>query len=255
MARRQARWERRSMYGPPNPLSGAIIGLLLIAAGGLFLLRNLGIFYFASLWNYWPVILVALGLTKLVAPRSGHDFVPGAILTILGSIFLLRNLGYIRGSIGGFIWSGALIAIGAALLMRHLYGPDWFGGGGSSAGIADSSASDAKKLRLDVVFGGVNRKFVSQEFEGGKISVLFAGANIDLREANIQQAETVINADAVFGGIDLKVPDTWLVEARGSGLFGGYEDLTHHPTQTGTTPPPRVIVKGGALFGGVTVRN
>lgn len=259
--RRQEREARRQEWldrhqRPANPLGGAIIGLFLIAVGGLFLLRNLGIFYFDNVWDYWPVILIALGLSKLVTPRSGHDVIPGAVLMMLGAIFLLRNLGFIHGNIGGFIWSGALIAVGAAMLMRHLYGPDWFGGGRQvDSGIVDSSNSDARKLHLDMLFGGVNRKITSQEFEGGKISVLFGGANIDLREANTQKAEIVINADAVFGGIDLKVPGTWLIDARGSGVFGGYSDQTHHPAQTGPNPPPRVIVKGSAVFGGVNVRN
>jgi len=257
-ARRQEWRERHNR--PANPMGGAIIGLFLIAAGGMFLLRNLGIVYFDNIWSYWPLILIALGLSKLVAPRGGHDFIPGAVLTMVGAIFLFRNLGYIHGNIGGFIWSGALIAVGAALLMRHLYGPDWFGcspgsGAGISAGLNDTSGSDAKKLQADVIFSGIDRKFVSQEFEGGRVAVLFGGANIDLRQTNTQRPEIVINADAVFGGVDIKIPDTWMADVRGSGVFGSYEDQTHHPAQTGTNPPPRLIVKGGAVFGGVTVRN
>ncbi len=259
--RHQARRERRQFGVNRNPLGGAIIGLFLIAGGGLFLLRNLGIMYFDNLSDYWPLILIAWGVSQLATARGGHVVIPGVGLTVLGSIFLLRNLGYIHGNIGGFIWSGMLIALGAALLMRNLYGPDWWGGGqsvggtSSSAGLSDASESDARKIQADVIFGGINRKFVSQTFEGGRISVVFAGADIDLRGANTQQTEMVINADAVFGGVDLKVPDTWLVDVRGSGVFGSYEDLTHHPSQTGTTTSPRLIVKGGAVFGGVTVRN
>lgn len=254
--RRQERWDRRQMRAYHNPMSGAIWGLALIGIGGLFLLRNMGILYFDNIWQYWPVILIALGVSKLIA--GGHFVIPGAVLTVIGSIFLLRNLDIID-NVGSYLWPAILIATGAAMLMRHIYGPDWFGGGHpgdpSAPGIYDSSGSDARKLRLDVVFGGMNRKFVSQEFEGGKISVLFGGADIDLRGANTQQPEITINADAVFGGIDLKVPDTWLVDVRGSGVFGGYEDQTHHPAQTGAARPPKLIVKGGAVFGGVSVRN
>ena len=262
-ARHQARRERRQFGPHHNPFGGAILGLLLIGAGGLFLLRNMGIFYVDDLWNYlWPGMMIAFGLSFFVTSRGSFNIIPGAVLTVIGSSFLLRNLGYIHGNVGGFIWPGILIAVGGSMLMRHLYGPDWFGGGSepvgvnaSSAGLSDASASDAKKIQADVIFGGINRKFVSQSFEGGRISVVFAGADIDLRGANTQQAEVVINADAVFGGVDLKVPDTWLVDVRGSGVFGSYEDMTHHPAQTGPNPPPRLVVKGGAVFGGVTVRN
>lgn len=256
--RQQERFERRHARGYSNPLSGAIWGLALIGIGGLFLLRNMGILFFDNIWSYWPVILIALGVSKLIA--GGHSVIPGAVLTAIGSIFLLRNLDIIHGNIGSYIWPAILIAVGSSMLMRHLYGPDWFGGGdrgeaGLSAGRTDSGGSDARKLNADVIFGGIDRKFVSQEFEGGRVAVVFGGANIDLREANTQRPDIVIKADAVFGGVDLKVPDTWLVDLRGSGVFGSYEDQTHHPAQAGATPPPRLIVKGGAVFGGVTVRN
>lgn len=250
------------MRGPSNPLGGAIIGLAMIGIGGLFLLRNMGIFYFDNIWSFWPVILIALGLSKLVAGGGNYNLIPGAVLTTIGSLLLLRNFGYLHGSIGGYIWPAILIAVGASMLMRHLYGPDWFGGSGGFGGgwgtnteRSDSGGSDAKRFQADVVFGGVNRKLVSQEFEGGKVTVIFGGADIDLRGANIQRPEITIHADAVFGGVDLKVPDTWLVEVRGSGVFGGYEDRTHRPARMGETPPPKLIVKGSAVFGGVTVRN
>jgi hypothetical protein len=40
---------------------------------------------------------------------------------------------------------------------------------------------------------------------------------------------------------------------RGAGVFGGYSDQTIHPPITSETK--RLIVKGGAVFGGVTFKN
>jgi hypothetical protein len=40
---------------------------------------------------------------------------------------------------------------------------------------------------------------------------------------------------------------------RGGGVFGGFSDHTMHPPLTPETK--RLIVKGGAVFGGVTVKN
>jgi hypothetical protein len=72
----------------------------------------------------------------------------------------------------------------------------------------------------------------------------------------MQRPEITLHADAVFGGIDLIVPEAWQVEMRGSGFFGGYEDRTHRPVpNVSGAPHPKLIVKGGAVFGGVTVRN
>jgi len=45
------------------------------------------------------------------------------------------------------------------------------------------------------------------------------------------------------------------VEIRGSGVFGGFVDQTQHPDRTLNPNPKRLIVKGDAVFGGVTIKN
>ncbi|MEO8100363.1 MAG: DUF5668 domain-containing protein [Acidobacteriota bacterium] len=257
-ARRQQRWEQRRSGTGPNPMGGILFGLLLIGGGLLFLLRNLGIVYFDNIWDYWPVILIVIGGSKLASPRGTHEVASGLIVGGLGVLFLLRNLGIIYGNVWGFIWPAFFIAIGLSLLFRNMYGPDWWTGGTSGAPASSGLNADfstADRLTVDAIFGGVNRKIVSQAFDGGRISVVFGGAEIDLRGAAMQKPEIVIHADAVFGGVDLKVPDHWQVEVRGSGIFGGYDDKTHRPAQPAAGLAPKLIVKGGAVFGGVTVRN
>lgn len=253
--RRQERWQRRqdrwASYGRPNPLGGAIFGLLLIGGGTLFLLRNLGIVYFDNIWQYWPVILIAIGGSKLVAPRHSGEFTSGIVLTGIGAIFLLRNLGILYGNVWGYIWPAVFIFIGARMLLRHTTGSDW-----PPAGVSTVGDSDANVLKADALFGGIQHKSVSQAFEGGRVSVMFGGAEIDLRGATMARPEITLNADAMFGGIEIKVPEGWQIDVRGSGMFGGYEDKTHHPAPTVNGPlPPKLIVKGSAIFGGVSVRN
>ena len=97
----------------------------------------------------------------------------------------------------------------------------------------------------------MNRRNISQDFEGGRISVVFGEVTVDLTGAASKLAEVVIQADAVFGSVNLRVPSTWDVDVRGSGVFGGYVNQTHRPAVPGT----RCVVRGGAVFGGVTVSN
>ncbi len=258
--RQRERWERRQerrdarggIYGP-NPLGGVVFGLILIGGGLMFLLRNLGVIYFENIWQYWPVILIVIGASKVAAPRHPGQILPGVILIGVGVIFLLRTLGIIYGNIWGYIWPAFFICIGVSMLMRNLYGPN---AGVGDSGIIDESGSSENVLKADVVFGGIQKRVQSQAFEGGSVTVFFGGANIDLRGAAVQRPEIVVNADVVFGGVELKVPETWQVEVRGSGFFGGYDDRTHRPAPNVAGPNlPRVIVRGSALFGGVTVRN
>jgi hypothetical protein len=238
-------------------MGGMIFGLILIGGGLMFLLRNLGILYFDNIWQYWPVILIAIGASKIAFPRHPGQIVPGVILTAIGGVFLLRSLGIIYGNVWGYIWPAFFIAVGLSLLLRNMTGAGWGGGSPIIGGVGgDVGTSDANSIKADTIFGGIERKIVSQAFEGGRISVLFGGANIDLRGAALAAPEVVLHADAVFGGIDLKVPESWVVEMRGSGVFGGYEDRSHRPApKVSGEPHPKLIVKGSAVFGGVTVRN
>src|SRR5512135_1738514 len=122
---RQERWaQRRDACGGPNATGGMIIGLGVIAVGVLFLLRNVGILYFDDIWQYWPVILILVGISKLANTHSASQVTSGLIIGGIGTIFLLRNLGYIYGDIWEYIWPGVLIAVGLMILVRHLEGRD-----------------------------------------------------------------------------------------------------------------------------------
>ena len=242
-----------------NPLQGVVWGLLFIGGGLLFLLRNLGIVYFNNIGQYWPVILLAIGGAKLVAARRGFEGIGALWFIVPGAIFLGRNFGLFPYNVWSYVWPAVIIAVGLSLLLKHLYGPDWWGGGrppqdmpaADAAGPAPAG-SGGNQLHAETIFSSVERVIASQEFEGGTVSGVFGSADIDLRAAATKKPVITVQADSVFGSIDLKVPSTWQTEVRGSGVFGSYEDYTHKPA---AADAPKLIVRGGAVFGGVTVRN
>jgi hypothetical protein len=62
-----------------------------------------------------------------------------------------------------------------------------------------------------------------------------------------------MEANALFGGVDIRVPDSWGVSIRGVGIFGGFDDLSRaRDPQPGK---PTLVVTGTAMFGGVSVKN
>src|SRR5882724_11548890 len=82
MERRQERRARGGgMCGGSNATGGMIIGHGVIAVGVLFLLRNVGIVYFDDLWQFWPVILIVVGLSKLSNPHSASNVVSAIIIS------------------------------------------------------------------------------------------------------------------------------------------------------------------------------
>jgi len=263
MEQRQERWARRgNLCGGSNATGGMIIGLAVIAVGVLFLLRNVGIVYFDDIWQYWPVILIVVGLSKLVNPHSASNVIGGIIMGGIGTVLLLRNLGYIYGDVWSYFWPGILIAVGLSILVKHLdriHEPPSPPGTSTSfppgAPFTTATTSSSNFLHAENIFSGTRQKVESQDFEGGKIAVVFGGAEIDLRSAGTKREEITIKADAVFGGIELWVPAHWQTIVRGTGVFGSFEDKTFPAAPGATVKAPRLLITGGAVFGSVIVKN
>jgi class 3 adenylate cyclase len=79
------------------------------------------------------------------------------------------------------------------------------------------------------------------------------GCTLDLRHAEIEGSELVINAVAVMGGIEVIVPEGIQVEMTGIALLGGKDCRVRDARPMPGSPVVRVRVF--ALMGGVTVRT
>lgn len=258
---------------PHRRHGGLVGGVILAGIGVLLLLQNLGIPYFEDLERYWPVILIVVGLAQAARSIGAGGKVWGGAVFIVGIIFLLNNFGVIHGDIWRFLWPGILILAGLGMLARTL---DREAGGSYNPG---ATAANAKKFGEDLrdrivsdihariprgsinslsewaVFGGARRRVDSQDFQGGEAFAMFGGVEIDLRKAGSTREEILIEANAIFGGIEIRVPETWNVLVRGSGIFGGYEDETIDTRVAPEGKQPILIVNGFAVFGGVTIKN
>jgi class 3 adenylate cyclase len=82
---------------------------------------------------------------------------------------------------------------------------------------------------------------------------LMGGCTLDLRAAEMEGSELVINAVAIMGGIDVIVPEGIQVEMTGLAIFGGKDCRV--PDVRPLPGSPLVRVRVFAFMGGVTVRT
>jgi hypothetical protein len=98
------------------------------------------------------------------------------------------------------------------------------------------------------IFGGGERKGRWRVKRRTNAVAVFGGHDLDMTDAVFEGREVTIWAFAVFGGIDITVPEGVSVRNEGVGIFGGF-------AARGSDDPdpnaPVVVVKGLALFGGV----
>ena len=255
-ARRQERWDRRQerranrqhYRGTHSAAHGIVVSVAVIAIGALFLLDNLGIVRFRDVWRFWPVVLIALGTVRLVDSHGTASVVWGAMLAGIGGLLPLDNLNIIFFDWRLF-WPGALIAVGILMLLRTT---QW-----SHHGPAGPSGAPPPPgtLNLFTMFQGGEHRVDAQDFRGGQISAMFGGFEIDLRGAKMADAQSTIDVSLMFGGAEIQIPDTWIADVRGMGLFGAFVNETRPPRPEANVTPPRLIITGYAMFGGVTVTN
>jgi hypothetical protein len=113
------RWEerRRDRWSGDN---GAIVGLVLIALGIIFLLHNSGLFYLNNWWALFIFIPAGGALASAwrayrvagnrITPAARGSLTAGLVLTAVALIFLL-NLNW------GLVWPVLLIIAGGSLLL------------------------------------------------------------------------------------------------------------------------------------------
>ena len=100
-------------------VTAAIFGLILIGLGATFTLDNLGFVDAGRIWDYWPVVMIGFGLASLIAPKDAGDPASGAVLTALGTFFLLRKFDVIDWRFRD-VWPMFLILAGVAMIARAL---------------------------------------------------------------------------------------------------------------------------------------
>ena len=79
----------------------------------------------------------------------------------------------------------------------------------------------------------------------------FGHIKLDLRQAQISATETHIHARALFGNVDLLVPEGVEVEVQARTQVG----RTSLQASSGIAGAPRIVLTGGTFFGDIKVRH
>lgn len=103
------------------------------------------------------------------------------------------------------------------------------------------------------LMSGLDRKGVWRVPDQHTAVSLMGGVTLDLREAVFTARETVINAHAVMGAVDIYVNAGTNVVVEGIGIMGAFEQGRDKVPPTYDASSPVVRVKGIALMGAVTV--
>lgn len=212
----------------------ALLGILLIAAGAAFILNHyFNIFSWFTAW--WPVLIILIGVLQII--KHSASLLTSLTIIAAGFVFLAKNLGYIPGRL---IFPIGLILAGCWFIFNRMIGYH--------------KVVSEDRLNHFALFSGLETRNQTQNFSGGSITAVFGGAEMDLRDARLSERGAELELTAVFGGVEITVPQDWHVQVTGIPLFGEWENRTRY-VRTGDAEGPLLEIHCIALFGGVEVKN
>ena len=180
-----------------------VVGLIVIAVGVVMTLDNLQVIDASRYLRFWPGALIILGVVKIWHSRDGMGGAFGGFLfVVIGAWLLLEQTALVHDQFLGHV-------AGAAGGLRRVP---------RLAGRVDTAAADVRRRRTTsisaiAVLGGVSRGNNSPAFRGGELTAVMGGCELDLRHAAID-GEAVIDVFALWGGIEVRVPEDWTVVSR-----------------------------------------
>lgn len=227
------------------------VGIALIAVGVLALLGNLHIIDPVALGALWPLIFVVLGLSHIAQHRSPRALIWGGGFIALGAALTLRKLGLLPWGMHE-LWPALLIFGGVYLLVKALFpdaGSRWCGWG-RGHGLPSPCCEDATRLNHKAILNGSAIKNDTQDFQGGELTAVMGGLELDLRQASMK-SEAVLRVLVMMGGVEIRVPQDWSVQLNSVPILGGVEDKTVPLMNSGK----RLIIEGDIIMGGIEIRN
>jgi len=217
-------------------IARTLTGIGIIIIGLAALVASFGAFDFEAVFStWWPMLVVAGGALALINNQQRPLWPIVAIL--IGALWQLDNFDLIQFDIWQLFWPAIIIAIGWSVIQNH----------DKNSQVVESRDNDD----ISVMFGGVDTKNESKNYKGGRMSAIFGGGVLDLRHAVIKK-EATLNVFAMMGGIEIKVPEGWIVRTTVSPMLGGVENKAISLDKAGA---PVLVITGTAIMGGIEIKH
>jgi predicted membrane protein len=229
------------------------VGLLLVFFGTLFFLENVG-FLQDNIFNLlfsFPGALAFFGIILLLNARN--KVLGGSMLVIGGAMLAMRAVGFpITGHV---IFPVILILLGINIIFKRRHSVNahhnW-----EHAGFYNHGPQQVDEDHIDDVsiFGGGQKNFNSKNFQGGSITAIFGGSELDLTDCKLAPGEQVIDIVAIFGGVEIIVPANWKIQIDVVPIFGGFSNKWRRDPNMVLDQTSTLRIKGTVIFGGGEIK-
>ena len=218
-------------------------GLVLIVVGVIFGLNAIGVTDINIFFRgWWTLFIIVPSFIELI--RSTNKMW-SFIWLCIGIALLLCAQNILSFSlIGKLIFPFILVMIGISIIFKDTFNKK----------IADKIKNlNSEKGNFEeycATFGGQKVDLTGQEFTGANLDAIFGSVELDISKATIKK-DQVINANAIFGGIEIRVPAGVNIKVKSTPIFGGIDNKVKTNYNESL---PTIYINGVAMFGGVEIK-
>lgn len=220
-----------------------ILGLLIVAFGVALTADNLGYAEVGDLLRYWPLLIVAFGLTRLLRTDSTSSRTSGAVMVLVGVWLSADQIFQVPLDFDEY-WPVLLIALGGLIVFRAMRG-------GGEVGKSEVQTSTDSSFSEVAIWSGKVRRVSSPMFRRADLTAIMGGVEVDFRTASTGGQEAVIDVFVWWGGVEITVPPDWAVSNQVVVFMGGADD-----SSSGTQDARnRLVLRGFCIMGGVEIKT
>lgn len=222
-------------------VSKILWGVFFIILGIVIGLKSLNILDINIFFRgWWTLFIIIPCFINLFNEREGK--LGNLIGLIIGVSLLLsaQNIFEFR-IIAKLIVPFIFVMIGLSFLLNN-----------TIKGKISEKVAEGKKNGLESIVATFAEQKIDktdESFKGANLDAVFGGIKLDLRDANLEE-ETVIEASAIFGGIEIIVPKGVNVKVKSTPIFGGVDNHISNKKEEKKT----IYIEAFCLFGGLEIK-
>lgn len=224
-----------------------IWGIAIIALGVIFAGKAIGWFdfdiFFKGWWTLFIIVPSAISIFTEREKLSSLAFLAAGIILLLAAQEIITY-----DDAWKIILAVILISIGLSIILKAIFHSN----NDKEVEEKVKDLGDGKSMDSQMaVFSGSERAYNDETFTGSHLVAIFGGVDLDLRHARFTK-DTVIKAFALFGGIDIKVPEDVNVMTRSGFIFGGISDDRKSTEAKGKHT---IYLDAAGGFGGISISD
>lgn len=226
-----------------------LVGIVIVIVGFNLILKTAGFGFNLFFNGWWTLPLIIIGVASMInSALTPWNFA----MVVLGFWLLANQRGWIPS------WLNSSYIIGAAIIgfgLLFIFNPynqtkDEKRAHHHKKPFSEHSRKDnASSPSYTAIFSAQEVKNITARLDGATLLAFFGGLSIDFSDATINQ-DIIIDATALFGGIEIIFPTEVNVEVKSTPLFGGVENKIKSSVSLNK---PTVTLRCLAAFGGIEI--